>query len=157
MPTQNLYQQPVLLSRKKHQNLRLTPQKDLSFTRGLNSVPLNGAEFMAAARELPILFGKDANDTYFPLALLSLSNEGHVLVDDKGTWHADVYMPGFLRRYPFVLSPKGGVLVDAKAPHFASKETGKPLLDEAGEFTPLLQEYICKAVEGLAALLAAEC
>lgn len=139
MPTQNLYQQPVLLTRKKHQNLRFTPPKDARFTQGLNSVPLNGPEFLAASRELPILFGKDAKDNYFPLALLSLSNEGHLLLDEQGIWDANVYMPGFIRRYPFVLSPRGGVLADTKAPHFANKETGKPLLTPEGEFTPVLK------------------
>ena len=139
MPTQNLYQQLVLLSRKKHRNLRFTPPKDARFTEGLNSVPVNGPEFLPASRELPILFGKDAKDNYFPLALLSLSNDGHLLLDEHGVWDAAVYMPAFIRRYPFVLSPRGGVLVDTKAPHFASKETGKPLVTEEGEFTPVLK------------------
>lgn len=139
MATQNLYQQPVLLARKKHQNLRFTPQKNLEYTRGMNSVPINGMEFSVAANELPILFGKDGKDNFFPLAILSLTNQGHHLLNDKGEWKDEVYLPIFLRRYPFILSPKGGVLFDSKAPHFANKESGKPLLTEGGEFTPALK------------------
>ena len=139
MATQNIYQQPILLARQKHKNLRFTPQKDLSFTKGMNSVPINGMEFSAAANELPILFGKDSNDNYFPLAILSFSNDGHLLLNEKGEWNSDVYLPIFLRRYPFVLSPQGAVLFDSKALHFADKESGKPLLTEEGEFTPVLK------------------
>lgn len=142
MSSQSFYQQPVLLSRNKHKNLRLTAPGHLEFTRHLNSVPINGAEFFVAARDLPILFGTDGKEQFFPLALLSLSNSGHQLLDEKGAWKSAVYLPGFIRRYPFTLSSRGGVLVDAKAPHFAGKNTGKPLLTASGEFTPLLKSAI---------------
>lgn len=139
MTSEALYQQPAVLSRQKHKNLRFTPQKDFSYTQKINSVPINVVEFNPASRELPIMFSKDKNDNYLPIAMLSLVNQGHHLLNDKGGWGADIYMPAFLRRYPFILSGKGAVCVDTKAPHFANKETGKPLLTETGEFTPVLK------------------
>lgn len=142
MTSQALYQQPVLLNRQKHKNVRFTPQKDLRFTQAINSVPVNGIEFFAASRELPVLFSLDKNGQYFPVALLSLGNNGHHLLTEKGTWMADVYLPAFLRRYPFIISSKGGVCIDSKAPHFASKETGELLLEETGEYSPALKSAI---------------
>ncbi len=139
MTSETLYQQPAVLSRQRHKNLRYTPQKDLSYTQSINSVPINAIEFSAASRELPIMFSKDKNDNYMPIAMLSLVNQGHHLLTDKGTWQDGVYTPAFLRRYPFILSAKGAVCIDAKAPHFANKETGKPLLTETGEFSPVLK------------------
>jgi hypothetical protein len=139
MTSETLYQQPTVLSRQKHKNILFTPQKDLSYTQNINSVPINTIEFSAASRELPIMFSKDKDDNYLPIAMLSLENKGHHLLTDKGVWKTEVYVPAFLRRYPFILSGKGAVCIDAKAPHFADKQTGKPLLTETGEFTPILK------------------
>lgn len=141
MSGQTLYQQPAVLSRQKHKNLRFTPQKDASFAREVNSVPVNGVEFFEASRELPILFSKDKNDNYFPVVLLSLINKGHHLTDEKGRWKPEVYMPAFIRRYPFILSSKGAVCADIQAPHFAAKE-GVPLITANGEDAALLKNAI---------------
>jgi hypothetical protein len=138
MTQQSLYQQVAQLNRQKHKKLQFTPQKDLSFTQKMNSVPVNGLEFFVASRDLPIVFIKNKDDSYMPLALLSLSNEGHYLLTDKGAWNADIYMPVFLRRYPFTLTAKGAVCIDTKAPHFANKNTGTSLLTEDGEFSSVL-------------------
>jgi len=137
-----LYQKVAVLNKKKHRKLRYQPQKQFEYTQNIQSCPLNGIEFFAASRDYPILFAKDKSGSYFPLAIMSLDEKGHRNLNTKGGWKADRYMPAFFRRYPFIISSKGEVCFDAKAPHFASKEKGELLFDEAGEYNAPLKNAI---------------
>lgn len=137
MPILMIYQEPVALNRKIHQNLRLKKAENLDFAKDINSVPVAGIEFFEASRELPILFSKDDKGEYVPLALLSLRVKGHNLGDNWG----DVYMPAFVRRYPFALTNDGTVIFDAGAPHL-QEDAGDPLFQEDGKNTEVLDNII---------------
>ncbi|NRB41649.1 MAG: SapC family protein [Pseudomonadales bacterium] len=140
MSTLLFYKEPVALNREQHKAIKFTAQKDYGFTKDTNSVPLTGIEFFEASRDYPVLFSKDDNGEYFPLALLSLLDGDHHLVDDKGQWD-DIYIPAFIRRYPFALTDEGTVCFDAKAPHFESDD-GKALFNEEGENSEALSNAI---------------
>lgn len=123
------YQNPVALSREAHQALRYKPLASLRFTAGVNSVPLTGVEFFEASRDLPVLFNKGADGHFFPLALLSLKNDGHDKLDDKGIWQGN-YVPAFIRRYPFALTEDGTVCFDEASGAFADEDGEVLFLDE---------------------------
>jgi len=140
MTTLLFYQEPTALNREQSKDLRFTPSTDFSFAKEVNSVPLTGIEFFEASRDLPVLFSRDEAGNYYPLALLSLANDGHFLNDEGGAW-GDVYIPAFIRRYPFALSEDATVCFDNKAPHFASDE-GEALFNEDGENTEALNSIV---------------
>jgi hypothetical protein len=136
MPTLMFYKEPVLLDRQKHRNLHLKKLVNLDFTKAVNSVPLAGIEFFEASRELPVLFTKGNEGEFIPLALLSLQSQGHNLGENWG----GIYMPAFIRRYPFALA-EGKVVFDQQAPDLQEKE-GEPLFKENGENTDFLNKII---------------
>ena len=100
------YEHPVPLNRSEHKDLRLKGVPNLKFAMKTHSVPLTGAEFAIAARDLLIVFaGNDPAETG-PIALLGLRQDENLFVDAEGHWEEGTYIPAFVRRYPFVLAEK---------------------------------------------------
>jgi hypothetical protein len=69
---------------------------------GQHAVPLTVEEFPLAQRYFPIVFS--SGDRPVPLALFGLNEGVNVYVDDKGALTGDVYVPAYVRRYPFLLA-----------------------------------------------------
>ncbi|GAA5525121.1 hypothetical protein Maes01_01681 [Microbulbifer aestuariivivens] len=134
------YRGLVALHRESHRNLKFSPCSNYRFSIAVNSVPLTGVEFFEASRDLPILFSCSDAKRYSPLALLSLSNHGHGLVDEEGRWRGS-YVPAFIRRYPFAMKDGETVCIDFEASHF-SEEEGEPLFDDRGENSKALNEIL---------------
>lgn len=133
------YQKPVRLNREEHSLLKFQSSNAYGFAESVNSVPLNGIEFFQTSRHLPVLFSCDANGDYFPIALLSLHDKQHFLGNSEGEW-GEVYVPAFIRRYPFAMSDDQTVCFDEAAPHF--DESGELLFTEEGEQTDTLNRII---------------
>lgn len=131
------YQEPIALDRQAHQDLRLKRQDTLDFARDANAVPAAGVEFFEASRDFPVVFGKDKEENFVPLILLSLREKGHPL---GRTWD-NVYMPMFVRRYPFAMSSEGSIIIDRQAPHLREDE-GDRLFTEEGENTEVLDTIV---------------
>lgn len=138
MATLLFYQEPVALNREEHKNLRLKKQDNVDFAQHVNSVPVAGFEFFEASRELPVLFTKDSSGDYIPVALLSLTAESNNL----GSQWGDVYMPAFIRRYPFALSSDGTVIFDKQAAHLQDEEGERLFNEENGENTETLDSLV---------------
>jgi hypothetical protein len=146
------YDKPVALNKEKHRDLKLTnTESGFAFANKTNSVILSGMEFARAAKEYPIIFIKSGEHT-LPVALLGFRQDENLFVNAQGDWDAK-HIPAFVRRYPFVLATtpdsNGGneepnqlaVCIDESFPGFNSEE-GKPLFDEQGEKTELLDNAI---------------
>ena len=134
------YREPESLNREQHKVLKFKASTDYSFTENVNSVPLTGIEFFEASRDLPVLFSKDEDGKYFPLALLSLMDGGHKQVNSEGSWE-NSYIPAFIRRYPFALTNEGNVCFDKTANQFNDEE-GEALFNEEGENSETLNNII---------------
>ncbi len=136
------YDKPVALDKTAHQNLRVNSASDrFGFARKTNSVVLAGIEFSEVAKEYPIVFAKSGN-AIVSLALLGLRHGENLFVDAAGHWSGR-YIPGFVRRYPFVLAETGeggqrAVCIDEGYPGFDQTE-GEPLFI-AGEPAPVLTQ-----------------
>ena len=100
------YERPVPLNRTQHKDLRLKGLQSLKFAANVHSVPLTGVEFALAARDMPILFAGASVEDAGPMGLLGLRQNENLFVDANGVWEANVYVPAFVRRYPFVLAEK---------------------------------------------------
>lgn len=123
----------------RHAGKGLPARIDYEFAAGTNSVPLNGQEFAFAQRHYPIVFAR-SGDTLVALALLGLKREENLFVGADGRWATNTYIPGYVRRFPFVF-------IEAADKRFALavEESGlidggeRPLFDAESKPTPLLQ------------------
>ncbi|WP_257280787.1 SapC family protein [Endozoicomonas sp. ISHI1] len=134
------YKDPAPLNRDLHKALRYQSSGDYSFTDSVNSVPLTGIEFFEASRDMPVLFSKDDEGRFFPLALLSLMDAGHKQLDGEGRWE-DSYVPAFVRRYPFALTDEGTVCFDKESAQIGGEE-GEALFNDEGENSETLNNII---------------
>jgi len=67
-----------------------------------HAVPLTTDEFALAQRNFPIIFS--SGDEPVPLALMGLNEGINVFLDGEGTVLEDIYLPAYIRRYPYLLA-----------------------------------------------------
>lgn len=136
------YQQPVLLDREQHKQLRLQPG-DARFAAKNQAVPLVTEEFPEACLEYPIVFTKGQGDHWLALALTGLTPQSNAFVNAHGQWNAR-YVPASVRRYPFILAEGANkqlsLAADMAAPNLGAQ--GEPLFDEMGEPTELARNVM---------------
>lgn len=95
------YSKPEPLSAETHKGLGLRRvDRPYAFAATSHIVPLTVAEFPQAALSCPIIF---AGEAYQPLAVMGVNSEQNVYVND-GLFQQGVYVPAYVRRYPFVLA-----------------------------------------------------
>ena len=100
------YTNPEPLDAKRHANLALRKNFGLGFTKTVNAVPITMIELPQICHAYPIAFSPDANAT--PVAILGLRDSENLFVNDKGEWNSDIYIPSYVRRYPFIFSEQAG-------------------------------------------------
>ena len=104
-----------------------------SFCRTINALAVSVGEFVAAARDYPIVFASaDAGKSFAPVILLGLQAGVNLFIDESGEWDRSTYFPAYVRRFPFCLSKERVVCV-VKSYIDAS---GVPLFHVWGEPTP---------------------
>lgn len=143
------YERPVPLNRTTHKDLRIKGLQNLKFAHAVHSVPLTCAEFPVAARDIPILFAGPDETNAGPMALLGLRQNENLFVDTEGQWSPGVYIPAFVRRYPFVLAekPPGAegddftVFLDEGYEGFNNQE-GERLFKDDGTETDMLKNAV---------------
>ncbi|MBA4748906.1 MAG: SapC family protein [Sphingopyxis sp.] len=96
------YQDLQPLSSVDHAGFRARALDKAPFLVGQHAVPLTSDEFISASRHFPIVFS--AGDNPVPLALMGLNEGINVFVDDEGKLINPVYVPAYIRRYPFLLA-----------------------------------------------------
>lgn len=70
----------------------------------LTALPLSCVEFAAAARDYPIAFVSGNGKTFTAMAIFGLENHSNLFLDARGAWDAGVYLPAYVRRYPFCMT-----------------------------------------------------
>ncbi len=137
MAQEGIYKNPIMLNQVAHKTVKIAKVVNFGFARDLNSVLVTGQEFLQASKHYPIVFVSGQNNDIVPLAILGLRNMGNLFVDDEGKWQEGVYIPTFVRRYPFILAENDSsgqnfaVSVDAAYEGFDSEE-GIALFDADG-------------------------
>jgi hypothetical protein len=99
-------------------------------------VPLTVTEFPQAALSCPIVF---AGDQFQPLAVMGVNAANNIYIRPDGQFEAGVYIPAYVRRYPFVLAAdesreKLVVCIDRAAP-MVGDLPDVALFDSAGQPT----------------------
>jgi len=102
-----MFREPELLSKEKHADLGISrPDSPFAFAANVRAVPLVVTEIAAAQKHYPIIFTDEQNP--MPLAVTGLIDDVNLFVNDKGEWDQNVYIPGYVRRYPFALAGDQG-------------------------------------------------
>jgi hypothetical protein len=121
------------LSSNLHSHYKARSSDALPMLAQIHAVPITIDEFVTAQRYYPIVFS--SGDAPVPLALMGLNEGVNVFIDDEGRLLGEVYVPAYLRRYPFMLAklredaddlslcfdPQSGIIGDY--------EDGTPLFD----------------------------
>ncbi|HXD04266.1 MAG TPA: SapC family protein, partial [Novosphingobium sp.] len=96
------YQDLMPLNSRDHTAWRSRTTDKAPWLAGFHAVPLTVEEFPAAARNFPIIFSSGENPV--PLALMGLNEGVNVFVDAEGKVAENIYIPAYVRRYPFLLA-----------------------------------------------------
>lgn len=94
------YRSPWPLDPARHAGKSVRAERDCSFARDANAVPLNTVEFVPALRHYPIVFS--ASTPVMTLAVLGIDQDSNLFVDTDGQWCPGAYIPAYVRRYPFL-------------------------------------------------------
>ena len=89
----------------KNQKVRLPQPGELPpFVRASNAVPISYTEFGVACRDYPLVFtSTDNGTTYSPVAVLGVEGAENLFLGATG-WEFAVYVPAYVRRYPFCMA-----------------------------------------------------
>lgn len=96
------YKDLAPLSSQDHATWSARALDKAPFLTSQHAVPLTSDEFISASRFYPIVFS--AGDNSVPLALMGLNEGVNVFVDADGGLINPVYVPAYIRRYPFLLA-----------------------------------------------------
>ncbi|NNM76631.1 SapC family protein [Sphingomonas sp. ID1715] len=100
-----LYRDLVPLSSTEHAGWGTKTLDGAHFLKGQHAVPVTVDEFVQVQRHFPIIFADAENPV--PLALMGLNEGVNVFLDDNGKFSERVYVPAYVRRYPFMLAQLG--------------------------------------------------
>ncbi|GAO37982.1 SapC family protein [Sphingomonas changbaiensis NBRC 104936] len=100
-----LYNDLVPLSSEQHAGWGTKSLGGAHFLKNQHAIPVIVDEFVQVQRHFPIIFA-DA-DNPVPLALMGLNEGVNVFVDDEGQFVQQLYVPAYVRRYPFMLAQLG--------------------------------------------------
>jgi len=90
------------LSSSVHSGYHSRSSDRAPFLTSNHAVPITIDEFVAVQRHFPIVFSVGENPV--PLALMGLNEGVNVHVDDEGKILGEIYIPAYVRRYPFMLA-----------------------------------------------------
>jgi SapC len=97
-----LFNDLVPLSSVDHATWKTRAAETAPFLAKQHAIPVTIDEFSMIQRYYPIIFS--AGDNPVPLALMGLNEGVNTFVDDEGKLIDPVYVPAYVRRYPFLLA-----------------------------------------------------
>jgi len=132
-----LYSRPELLNARDHGSLGINPsEQPYAFAKSAKFVPIAAAEIVSAQRHFPVVFSGPKQPT--PLAILSVLDSDNLFVDENGQWAPGVYIPAYLRCYPFAVATRNddqfSVVVD-RAAQCISEDAEQPFFEAGNELT----------------------
>jgi hypothetical protein len=124
----------------KTQKVRLlAPGEVPSFAQHGNAVPISYTEFQLVAREYPIAFTTgDEGKSFAVVAVLGIQGAENLFFSE-GRWSSGLYVPAYVRRYPFCMAKvtidkaeqKNRLICVEK--EFLDGEGGEAMFDAAGQ------------------------
>ncbi|MFN4112642.1 MAG: SapC family protein [Sphingomonadaceae bacterium] len=96
------YNDLMPLNSRDHAKYRSTSLDQAKWLTGVHAIPLTVDEFVQSQRDFPIVFS--SGDNPLPLALMGLNEGVNTFVDEDGRITDPIYIPAYIRRYPFLLA-----------------------------------------------------
>ncbi|TPG13283.1 multidrug transporter [Sphingomonas koreensis] len=90
------------LSSQSHAGYRIRATDTAPFLVGQHAIPVTVDEFPLLQRYMPIVFTD--GDESIPIALMGLNEGVNVFIGNDGKLIDNVYVPAYVRRYPFMLA-----------------------------------------------------
>jgi hypothetical protein len=168
------YKGLVALDKETHKGKGAVTSRRHAFAAGLTGVYVVAAEFVQASRDYPVVFAQEpTTGEFLPLAITGLNQDDNLFVGDDGEWEKDVYIPAYVRRWPFFgvritgeEAKKGDILICVDESGLeASKQavfdaSGNPSTDFAPTQTLISEmegarvptEHLCKTIKELGLL-----
>ena len=122
------------LNSSQHSKMKVRPIEKSPVIAKTHAIPVTVDEFGLAQRHYPIVFS--VGDTPVPIALMGLNEGVNVFLDDEGSvLEPSIYLPAYIRRYPFLLArlnPQSDDLslcFDPSSGAVGEFEDGEPLFD----------------------------
>jgi hypothetical protein len=132
-PLPLFYKDLMPLNSRDHAGYHTKTTDKAEWLIGQHAVPLTAEEFVQAGRHYPIVFSVGENPV--PLGLMGLNEGVNVFIDDEGKQTENVYMPAYVRRYPYLLaklSPESedlSLCFDPSCDLIGEFDDGVPLFD----------------------------
>ncbi|MEL6541688.1 MAG: SapC family protein [Pseudomonadota bacterium] len=147
------YKDLLPLNSNEHKDWKVGTFDDASFLAETHAIPLTVDEFVDAQRDFPIVF--TAGDNPLPIALFGLNEGVNTFMDDENKLVPDVYVPAYIRRFPFILAklqPDAtdmSLCFDPSYDVIGKRDEGQELFDKDGkptEYTNGVLEF-CRKFE----------
>lgn len=100
------YKNLVAVDRSKHMGSGLREDFGLGFAASINAVPVNLVEMTQLSHFYPLGFTTDEDPV--PVAIVGLREGENLFIDDHGEWLEGAFIPGYIRRYPFLFRSEHG-------------------------------------------------
>ncbi len=129
------YSKPEPLALQLHSKLGVKRlDAPFKFAKVGHAIPLTIGEFQLTAVTGPIIF---VGEERLPIAVMGLNAGDNMFVNEQGVFDSGVYVPAYIRRYPFVFandeSNNQMVLCIDRAAEFIVEGGEIPFFDEKGE------------------------
>lgn len=125
------------LNSRDHAKYRTRQVDSAPWLANAHAIPLTVDEFVQTQRHFPIVFSSGENP--LPLALMGLNEGVNTFVDDSGKVTEPVYLPAYVRRYPFMLAKLQqdatdlSLMFDPTAESIGEFDEGELLFDDEGQ------------------------
>ena len=96
------YKDLLPLNSRDHGDWKVGSFENAEFLASTHAIPLTVDEFVDAQRDYPIVF--TAGENPLPIALMGLNEGVNTFIGDDGKLVSRVYVPAYVRRYPFILA-----------------------------------------------------
>lgn len=153
-PTLPLFYNDLLpLNSRDHTEWKVGPLENAGFMASTHAIPLTVEEFVDAQRHFPIVF--TAGENPVPIALMGLNEGVNTFMGEDNKLVSDVYLPAYVRRYPFMLArlqpdaQELSLCFDPSVTNIGKGVEGQALFSEAGEPTEYTQSVLdfCRQFE----------
>jgi SapC len=140
------YSKPEPLAKELHGKIGVKRlDGPFKFAKTGHAIPLTVGEFPLAAVTGPIIF---VGDEKLPIAVMGLNAGENMFVKDDGTFESGIYIPAYVRRYPFVFANDESnnqmvLCIDRNAEFIVDKDYDMAFFEANGEPT----EYTKNCIE----------
>lgn len=147
------YKDLLPLNSRDHSDWKVGSFDDAGFLAETHAIPLTVDEFVDAQRDYPIVF--TAGDNSLPIALMGLNEGVNTFIAEDGKLEANVYVPAYVRRYPFILaklnaeSEDMSLCFDPSSGVVGKQDDGQQLFDKDSKPTEYTNNVLdfCKKFE----------